>query len=92
LGFLAENRLHKILYKYDKIPRPLKRFIRYKIVPDFERLTQFMHNPKITHTTNQIENYYGQTLPKSIKRKYKTITGLSNYLHLKMDTKNRKNA
>lgn len=80
----AENRLYKILYKYDNIPRYLRRFIRHKIVPDFERLTQFMHNPKITHTTNQVENYYRQTLPKAIKRKYKTITGLSNYLHLKM--------
>jgi dolichyl-phosphate-mannose--protein O-mannosyl transferase len=43
-----------------------------------------MHNPNIARTSNLIENYYRQTLPKAHKKKYKTIKGLINYLKLKM--------
>jgi gamma-glutamylcysteine synthetase len=43
-----------------------------------------MRDPKIARTSNQLENYYRQTLPKAYKRKYKTIKGLINYLKLKM--------
>ena len=80
----AENRLNKLLSKYNDIPRYLQRFIHRKIIPDFTRLTSFMQDHKIARKTNQVENYYRQTLPKAIKRKYKTIKGLCNYLKLQM--------
>lgn len=90
----AKTRLNNLLSHYDDIPRYLQRFIHRKIIPDFTRLTNFMHDLKIAHTTNQVENYYRQTLPKAIKKKYKTITGLTNYLQLQMQKwtqKHRKN-
>ena len=43
-----------------------------------------MHDPKISRTSNYVENYYRQTLPRANKKKYKTIQGLINYLKLKM--------
>jgi len=80
----ATNLLKELLSHFDNIPRVLQRFITKKILPDFNRLTQFMHNPKISRTSNYVENYYRQTLPRANKKKYKTITGLINYLKLKI--------
>jgi hypothetical protein len=78
------NLLDKLLSNLDDIPTFLRRFILKKILPNFNRLTQSMRDNKIARTSNQIENYYRQTLPKAYKRKYKTIKGLLNYLKLKM--------
>jgi transposase-like protein len=80
----ALNLLDKLLSNLDDIPPFLRRFITKKILPNLNRLTQFMQNPKIVRTSNCIENYYRQTLPKAYKRKYKIIKGLINYLKLKM--------
>jgi transposase-like protein len=88
------NLLDKLLSNLDDISQFLKKFIIKKILPNLNRLTQFMHNPNIARTTNRIENYYRKTLPKAYKRKYKTIQGLTNYLKLKMQNwtqKHRKN-
>jgi len=80
----TSNLLGELLSHFDNISRVLQRFITKKILPDFNRLTQFMHNPKISRTSNYVENYYRQTLPRANKKKYKTIHGLINYLKLKM--------
>ncbi|MDD3985452.1 MAG: hypothetical protein PHY59_06145 [Methanobacterium sp.] len=50
-----------------------------------------MHNPNIPRTANQVENYYRQTLPKATKKKYKTITDLTNYLNLQKKRNRHKN-
>jgi transposase-like protein len=80
----ATKHLDELLRCFDDIPRILQRFITKNILPNLNRLTQFMHDPKIARTSNYIENYYRQTLPKAHKKKYKTINGLINYLKLKM--------
>src|SRR5665648_1181887 len=90
----ATKHLKELLSCFDDIPRILKRFITKNILPNLNRLTQFMHNPKISRTSNYVENYYRQTLPRANKKKYKTIHGLINYLKLKMQkwtSKHRKN-
>src|ERR1039457_1236351 len=80
----ATKDLKELLKCFDDIPQVLQRFITKNILPNLNRLTQFMYNPKIARTSNYIENYYRQTLPKAHKKKYKTINGLINYLKLKM--------
>jgi transposase-like protein len=80
----ATKYLEELLKCFDDIPRLLQRFITKNVLPNLNRLTQFMHNPNIARTSNYIENYYRQTLPKAYKKKYKTIKGLINYLQLKM--------
>jgi hypothetical protein len=80
----ASNLLEELLSCFDNIPRLLQRFITKKILPDFNRLTQSIQNHKISRTSNYVENYYIQTLPRANKKKYKTIHGLINYLKLKM--------
>jgi transposase-like protein len=80
----ATKDLEELLKCFDDIPRVLQRFITKNILPNLNRLTQSMRDNKIARTSNKIENYYRQTLPKAYKRKYKTIKGLINYLKLKM--------
>ena len=65
------NLLDKLLSNLNDIPTFLRRFILKKILPNFNRLTQSMRDNKIARTSNQIENYYRQTLPKAYKRKCK---------------------
>ena len=80
----SNQRLKELLNDFNRIPRVLKRFIKHKIMPDYKRLTTFMENTKIPRTSNTVENYYRQTEPEQIKKKYKTITGILTYLHYKM--------
>jgi transposase-like protein len=68
----ASNLLDNLLSHLGDIPKFLEKFITKKILPNLNRLTQFMHNPKISRTSNYLENYYRQTLPKANKKKYKT--------------------
>jgi len=62
-----------------------------KVIPDFQRLTQFMRNPMIARTTSSNENHYRQTDPKQIKKIYKTTTGIPSYLSPKMEYNTQKN-
>ncbi|RZB29233.1 MAG: hypothetical protein AEth_01375 [Candidatus Argoarchaeum ethanivorans] len=82
---VAINRLNKLLDKYDDISRVLQKWIRKKIIPDFERLNIFMRDGSIPKTNNQVENYYRQTDPNQIKRKYKTYQGILAFLTRKME-------
>jgi hypothetical protein len=71
---IAIERLESLLDKYDDVPRVLQAYIRKEILPDLWRLTQFMRDPYISRifTTNPVENYYSQTDPEEIKKRYKT--------------------
>lgn len=80
----AIKKLEEILIKYRKLPYAIQKMIDKKIIPDFERLTQFMKDPNIQRTSNTVENYYRQTDPEQIKKRYKTKIGIINYLNLKM--------
>jgi transposase-like protein len=81
----AIERLEILMGEYDDISRVLQEYIRKKILPDFERLTQFMRDGLISRTTNSVENYYRQTDPDQIKKKYKTSQGILSYLARKME-------
>ena len=82
---VAIERLEKLLDEYDDIPRVLREYIRKKILTDFERLTLFMRDGFVSKTTNPVENYYRQTDPDQIKKKYKTSQGMLSYLARKME-------
>lgn len=82
---VAIERLEKLLDEYDDIPRVLRGYIQKKILPDFERLTLFMRDGFVSKTTNPVENYYRQTDPDQIKKKYKTSQGMLSYLARKME-------
>ncbi len=81
---IAIHRLERLLDEFNLIPKILQKIIKDKIVPDFQRLTQYTRNPNIPRTTSCNENYYRQTLPDELKRKYKTPNGITNYLQKQM--------
>ena len=68
----AHNNLKKLLKDLYNVPDVLKRIIKHVLVPNFKRLTNFLHDPKISSTNNPNENYYRQTLPRANKKIYKT--------------------
>jgi len=55
-----------------------------KILPNFNKLTEYMRDNSIPLTSNQAEQGYSSTKPNEIKNKYKTIDGLLEYLALNM--------
>jgi transposase-like protein len=72
----------KLLIKINDNPPFFKKFIFKKFVPNFKRYLNFLKDENITKTSNKIENYFRTTLPKSIKKIFKTIKGLKEYLTL----------
>ena len=82
---IAVKKLERLLDKFDDIPVVLQRWIVKKILPNFDRLTSFMRDGFISRTNNPVENYYRQTDPDQIKKKYKTSQGILSYLYRKMD-------
>lgn len=48
----------------------------------FDRTITYYEDPLIPRTNNNIERYFGITLPSYIKRKYRTIEGLTRWLRL----------
>jgi hypothetical protein len=88
----AYNNLKELLYNLYDMLDVLKRLIKQVLVPNFKRLTTFLHNPKISPTNNPVENYYPQTLPrakKNIQNNPRTKQ-LSNTQKTKLDTKTQK--
>ena len=81
---IAIKRLETLLDRFNDVPPVLQRYIRKKILPDFGRLTAFMRDGLISRTSNPVENYYRQTDPEAIKKKYRTVRGILSYLERKM--------
>lgn len=48
----------------------------------FDSTTQYYDDPLIPRTNNNIERFFGITLPHYIKRKYRTVKGLTRWLRL----------
>ena len=93
LGGLGENGKNMYVVEVDQQLFIMDAGIKYpsqelygvdEIIPDYKRLTTFMKNNKIPRTSNTVENYYRQTEPEQIKKKYKTKKGILTYLHYKM--------
>ena len=83
--YITMERLELLLNKYDDIPLFLQGYIQKKILPDLERITPLMRDLSISRTTNPVENYYRQTDPGQIKKRYKTSRGILSYLTGKME-------
>ena len=48
----------------------------------YDRTTTFYDDPLISRTNNDIERYFGITLPRYMKRKFRTTKGLTRWLQL----------
>ena len=61
------------------------KFINKKFLKNFKRYTNYLKDRNITKTSNKIENYFRNTLPKGIKRIFKTKKGLQEQLTLQKE-------
>lgn len=78
------NRYEAILNKSERLPEIIIKILVDKIIPNIESLTQFTKDNFIPRTSNQAEQHYSKTGKSETKAKFKTDTGLLEYLALFM--------
>ena len=86
----AKNEFKKFLKRMNNIPEDLREFVNQKIKPNFESYMKHTQYERLPATNNQMENYFGTTLPRHLKKIYKTEEGIEMYLDLQR-TKYEKN-
>ena len=77
----AKSKLTRLRSKMDQLPPEIVRSIN-RIYKNFEKLTNHIEDERIPNTNNLIELYFGTTLPKHLKRRYRTTKGLSRRLNI----------
>ena len=78
----AKNRFQKLLDKIDQLPEEIATFIE-KLSKNLDKSLNHITNKLIPSTNNLIENYFGTTLPRHLKRIFRTDKGLE--LRLKLN-------
>jgi DNA repair exonuclease SbcCD ATPase subunit len=86
----AEKRFNKLKDKLKDLPNEIGSFIK-KLMKNFQRTINHTKHKLIPSTNNNIELYFGITLPKQLKRKYRTIKGLKTRLRLSKIRWNQRN-
>ena len=76
------EKLEKVYTMKDEAPSRIKKHIE-TLVEDVGLYTNHFLNPCTPKTNNHVEEYYRQTDPRKMKKRYKTIPGLIRALHLK---------
>ena len=71
----ARKRFQKLYEKINELPKEIKEFIE-SLSKYLDRAIQHTINNKIPSTNNLIEGFYKTTLPRKIKRIFKTYRGL----------------
>lgn len=64
-------------------PDYIAEFIIQNFMPIYKKYIVFLQNEfkgKLDYTNNKIENYFRNTLPKSIKKIFRTKKGLFNFI------------
>jgi transposase-like protein len=81
----AKNLFNKLKNEINNIPASFRKIITKKFIAHFDRFVNYMKDQNINKTSNKIENYFRTTLPKAIKRIFKTKQGLQEYLTLQKE-------
>lgn len=63
----------------------LEKIVMKKFVRNFKRYVNHLNDKNISKTSNKIENYFKNTLPKSIKRIFKTKNGLKYHITIQKE-------
>ena len=77
----AKRRFNTLNNRKDFLDKNTKSFLE-NLEKKFDRTLTYYDDPSIPRTNNNIERYFGITLPSYIKRKYRTIKGLTRWLRL----------
>ena len=76
------KRYNKIIDEIDDVPEKIRGFIR-NIQKEIDNLLLHTSSDNIPTTNNCIELYFGVTLNRRLKKKYKTLRGVLNEIRLK---------
>ena len=79
----ARNKLNNLIKRKNELHHFIKSKILSKIRDYFKHYTLFLENKNIASTSNQIENYFSKTIPKSIKKIYRTFKGIKCRINIK---------
>jgi chromosome segregation ATPase len=77
----AEKRFNEFKNNENNLHEATKTFFN-RLPKTFERVTNHIKNKFLPSTNNVIENYFGSTIPKLLKRKYRTLDGLKRRIKL----------
>ncbi|WP_169805402.1 hypothetical protein [Methanobrevibacter cuticularis] len=77
----SKKRFKKLEDMIDELPEPIAVFIK-KLSKNFERSINHIKNKFLPNTNNLLECYIGVTLPRYLKKRYKTLHGIKKRLQL----------
>ena len=77
----AKSKLTRLRSKIDQLPDEIVKSIN-RIYDNFDKLTNHLSDENIPSTNNKIELYFKTTLPKQLKKRYRTIRGLQRRVNL----------
>lgn len=80
---LAKKELESLIYRKNEFHNVIYEIIRKSIVPRYKSFIYHMKDSKIEKTSNQIENAFQKTMPKSRKKTFKTVRGVLKRIYRK---------
>jgi hypothetical protein len=86
----AEKRFNKLFDNLEDLPDEIGTFIK-RLSKNFQRTINHTKHKFLPSTNNLIELYYGITLPKQLKRKYRTTKGLETRIRMSQIRWNQRN-
>ena len=88
----AKEKRNQLFYLKSNIPKVIHDLAEKLFIPEFKKITNHLNDPKITLTSNKIENCFLKNFPKYIKRLYKTENGILKRFDLKLKFWDEENA
>jgi hypothetical protein len=73
----AKKLFNDLMNHLNKIPKDLADFVKNKIKPNFDSYMRHLEFYFLPTTNNKMENYFGVTLPRHLKKIFKTIEGIT---------------
>ena len=77
----AKQRFNTIYNKINQFNKKTQNFLK-TLEKKFDKTTEYHKNPQIPRTNNKIEGYFKITLPKHLKRRFRTKKGLIRWIKL----------
>ena len=77
----AKRRFNTIYNQLEQFDEDTQKFLK-NLNKKFDRTTTYFRDPQIPRTNNKIEGYFKITLPKYLKRIYRTRVGLIRWIRL----------
>ena len=81
---LTKEKFKQYINKYEEILEVLQQFMEKHVINFIDRYLLYLKDSKIEKTSNKLDNYYRNTDPEIIKKRYKTRNGILSYLYYQM--------